>query len=100
MVNLTWTAADMDRAFFSARTQIEVLTRPNERAAGTPTGDEMRLKWCTGAGQGIFDSMRSWRAELTKLALFNIWRDLLLLKYGSGGALLGVNVKPYDYSVP
>ena len=34
------------------------------------------------------------------LVLFEILRDLLLLKYGSEGVNIGINTHPYSYTVP
>jgi hypothetical protein len=44
--------------------------------------------------------MEKWHIGLVKLVLFDIWRDLLLLKYGSEGVNIGINTRPYSYTAP
>ena len=94
-----WDSLDLMTAFANAREQISRVTGPGETAFHTLAGQDIRRKWCIPSQFHSFQGLHTWAPNVVKVLLFDIWRDLMWVKYdGLDDIIIGVTVSAYDKS--
>jgi hypothetical protein len=83
MINANWDSNDLGLAFVSARTVVNGLTNINPPL--TPFAQDLGLKWMQVPGNDAFFGIETWSPGLIRVLLWDIWRDILKVKYGNGG---------------
>ena len=88
-----WYSNDLATAFYLARDTIYQLTM----GAGEtrPIEHEIGWKWCNVQAEDVFQSIQHWPLALIKKELFDIWRDILLLRNDGSELQIGLSWQPY-----
>ena len=97
MINANWVSNDLSQAFVLARTVVDELTNVNLPL--TPFAQDVSLKWIQLPGYDAFFGIETWAPGLIRVLLWDIWRDVLLMKYGQNGFFISASYR-IDFGEP
>ena len=83
MVAMAFNSDDLAAAFATARNCVDQISRPPLQLQRYAIN--IRMKWCYTGNGDVFQGLANQPAGLVRVLLLDIWRDLLMLKYGPDG---------------